>query len=101
MPLDPKVKEWLDVVTSLMPPIGSMPAAEMRALMAQAPVPQGPPVRHVENATLPGPDGPIPYRLYRPTETPTALVVYYHGGGWTFGSLDGYDVALRKLALKS
>lgn len=100
MPLDPAVKQWLDIMNSAMPKIGSMPAAEMRSLMAaaQKAAPPGPAIHYVADGTLPGPGGDIPYRLYRPSDEPVALVVFYHGGGWTLGSLDGYDTALRKLA---
>ena len=41
--------------------------------------------------TIPGPDGDIPVRVYRPmgaaTDAPRPLIVYYHGGGFVFGFL--------------
>ena len=39
-------------------------------------------------------------RIYRPAE-PTGVVVYFHGGGWVVGSLDGYDAVCRTLAHRS
>jgi acetyl esterase len=48
--------------------------------------------------TVPGPDGEIPVRVYRPTtdgEYPVA--VYYHGGGWVIGDLDSHDAVCRHL----
>jgi len=37
-------------------------------------------------------------RLYTPrTEGPHAVVVYYHGGGYMLGDLDGYDNVCRQL----
>jgi acetyl esterase len=64
----------------------------------------GPPpaVADVHDGTLPGPAGPIPYRLYRPRSDgpPPGLLVYFHGGGWVIGSLDTHDAACRSLALE-
>lgn len=56
-------------------------------------------VANVENYSIPGPDpGPIspdreiPIRVYEPDTTPPyPALVYFHGGGWTAGSLDAYD----------
>jgi acetyl esterase len=39
-------------------------------------------------------------RLYRPTEKPMkSLILYIHGGGWTFGSIDTHDGTMRNLAV--
>ncbi len=40
----------------------------------------------------------VPLRIYTPRERgPHALVVYYHGGGYVLGDLDGYDNVCRQL----
>jgi acetyl esterase len=56
-------------------------------------------VARVENRTIPGPGGPIPVRVYWP-ETGKALpvYVYFHGGGWVFGNIDGVDRPCRAIA---
>ncbi len=42
--------------------------------------------------------GTIGVRLYRPDRSGTLpLVVYYHGGGFALGDLDGYDRVCRRL----
>ena len=44
--------------------------------------------------TAAGADGDVPVRVYRPHRTdtgPLPLVVHFHGGGWTIGSLDSAD----------
>jgi len=49
-----------------------------------------PPGVAVTNRSIPGPDGDIPVRVYRPVRAaagPRPLVVYYHGGGFVFGYL--------------
>jgi acetyl esterase/lipase len=39
----------------------------------------------IEDRTLPGPAGPLPYRVYTPLATkdePSGGVVFFHGGAW-------------------
>ena len=46
------------------------------------------------DATAAGEVGPLPVRVYRPqgpSNGPLPLVVEFHGGGWTLGSLDQAD----------
>ncbi|MGI4816174.1 MAG: alpha/beta hydrolase [Janthinobacterium lividum] len=101
MPLDPKARELLNARATVLPKTGTVSAQQMRALHREllAKAPPGPPVHAVENLTIAGQGDDIPVRVYRPSATPKALIVYFHGGGWTVGSLDGWDTALRKLAL--
>src|SRR5262249_44922766 len=41
----------------------------------------------------------IPARLYvPPAQASDALLVYYHGGGWVLGTLDGFDATCAELA---
>ncbi len=62
-------------------------ASSWRAGDAQRP--PGPEVGEIVDGTLPGPEGELAYRLYRPpTAGPHPLVVYFHGGGWVLGSHD-------------
>jgi len=46
-------------------------------------------------------EGGLPARLYRPDNALDALVVYFHGGGWTIGSLETHDRACRRLAARA
>ncbi|CAA9363478.1 MAG: Esterase/lipase [uncultured Gemmatimonadetes bacterium] len=56
------------------------------------------PVGSVVNRTIPGPDGPIPVRIYTPVGTgPFPVVVYSHGGGWVIATIDTYDSSARAL----
>ena len=52
---------------------------------------------------LPGDDGPIPVRVYRPASAvgPVPAVVYLHGGGFCVGDLDTHDPSCRVLAERS
>ena len=53
----------------------------------------------VEEREIPGPDGAIPVRIYRPdAATGHPTLVYFHGGGWVVGSLDSHDGVARFLS---
>jgi acetyl esterase len=41
----------------------------------------------------------VPVRVYRPSpEADLPVVVYFHGGGWTIGTADQYDLVTRQVA---
>ncbi len=43
--------------------------------------------------------GPVPLRIYIPESTrPLPVIVYYHGGGFVFGTLNEYDALCARLA---
>jgi acetyl esterase len=55
----------------------------------------------VEDREIPGPAGPVDVRVYTPHTDQTAplpVLVYYHGGGWLFGSIEAVDRAVRLIA---
>jgi acetyl esterase/lipase len=63
------------------------------------------PVGKVEDTTVPTPSGNRTVRVYTPrlasgqqTGKPLPLLVFVHGGGWTIGSIAGYDSSARALA---
>ena len=61
-----------------------------------------PPVAHIEDCAAPGPAGPIPLRIYRPTHTANApVLVYFHGGGMVMGSNHSFEPLARTLAAQS
>jgi acetyl esterase len=48
----------------------------------------------INDLECPGPGSNLPVRLYRPNAGGVGsrpLIVNFHGGGWTFGTLDQYD----------
>jgi acetyl esterase/lipase len=51
-------------------------------------------VRIVEDLTIEG----VPARLFRPTGNEHAVLVWFHGGGWSAGSVDAFDGVTRVLA---
>jgi acetyl esterase/lipase len=57
-------------------------------------------VEHTDG-TAQGEVGPVPVRVYRPQGAvgPLPLVVNFHGGGWTLGSLDAADWLCSNVAV--
>ncbi len=85
------------------PPLRSLPPAQARlAYAAGAGVLDIPtrPMARVEDLHAPARDGhAIALRLVAPpAETPLPLLVYYHGGGFTIGSIATHDTLCRELA---
>jgi acetyl esterase len=56
------------------------------------------PVGTVTELTIPGPEGDLAARLYRPDGPgPFPVLLYFFGGGWTLGNLDTSDEVCRRL----
>jgi acetyl esterase/lipase len=53
----------------------------------------------VEDRSIPGRQSPLPVRIYRPIqEANLPVVVFFHGGGWALGGLNGHDAICRRIA---
>lgn len=62
----------------------------------------GPEMHEVRDHQVAGEDGgEFTVRVLLPSPSPTAVVVYYHGGGWVLENLAGYDTLGRQLAEKT
>ncbi|HEU4425538.1 MAG TPA: alpha/beta hydrolase [Pilimelia sp.] len=102
MPLDPQVQAMRDQrARDAVPPLYTLSvedarAADLAAIQAASGAPE--PVYEVTNTTLPGPDGDLPVRVYRPAPGPLPVLAYFFGGGWTLGSIDTSDGICRSLA---
>jgi acetyl esterase len=52
-----------------------------------------------EDRVIPGPNGPIPVRIFQTDAAhPRPIVMYFHGGGWVIGSLNTHSRPCRGLA---
>lgn len=57
------------------------------------------PCAPIEDLIVPGSGGGRPARLYGPRPgSGDGILLYLHGGGWTFGSIDSHDGITRRLA---
>ncbi|AKK27793.1 alpha/beta hydrolase [Mycobacterium sp. EPa45] len=83
-------------------PMRTRGLAAVRAGLEAAPHPDMPSMAGIEDLTAPGPAGPVPLRLYRPTTEPhPPVVVYFHGGGLVMGSNHSFEPLARELAQAS
>ena len=100
MPIDPMLLAVLEAFPMQFDDLGAMTAQEVRALFEQGNPPPGEDVASVEDLEVPGPDGPLPVRVYRPdgAAVPAPVVVFFHGGGWVLGSIATHDATCRGLA---
>jgi acetyl esterase len=105
VPLDPRVKRFLDVLAAGKPPNALDTSVEERRLgLSELMKLAGPaaPVGGIEDRTLPGPDGStLSVRIYTPegaTAAQTAGLVYFHGGGLVAGTVETHDGIARALA---
>ena len=102
MPLDSRVKRFLNLLAAGNPPDARSATVEerragLKSLMEFA----GPPpaLERVEERTLPGPGGALRIRLYSPSSAAILPgLVYFHGGGLVAGGLDTHDCIARALS---
>jgi acetyl esterase len=98
--LDPDIAAVIDALNTGFPPVHTMTGAQARAaIRARLRTPAQPePVGQVTEDTAPGPAGGIPVRIYRPTASADAVVVFAHGGGFVFCDLDTHDALCRAIS---
>lgn len=101
MKLDPQIAALIESLDSGFPPVHTMSGADARATIRSRFVAADEPeaVGSVDDVTIPGGDGPVTVRVYRPASAkPLPVVVYAHGGGFVFCDLDSHDGICRSLA---
>jgi acetyl esterase len=109
MALDPESQRLIDLMAAANRPAWNTlsPQAARDLYLSLRSGAQGPRPAHVTvvDRTIPGPDGELAVRIYRPTSAaPDArlpALVYAHGGGWVFGNLDSHDVLCAQLAIEA
>jgi acetyl esterase len=88
----------------------SMPIGKARDLFEEAARPwnEDAPAVETRNLTIASPQHTMRARLYLPKGGARlhggerfTLIIYAHGGGWTFGSIDTHDGTMRRLAQAS
>ena len=103
MPLDPRVKRFLDVLAAGHPASMTEATVEQRRRgLAELMKLAGPdtPIGAVEDRALPRPGAPLIVRSYAPLNAapaPSPGLVYFHGGGFVAGSLATHDSIARAL----
>lgn len=102
--LNPQTEALLETLgAGITPPTFTLSVAEGREMLDELFIDPDPePVGEVLETAIQGPEEPIPLRIYAPeAEGPHPVLVFFHGGGWVRGSLEGYDGLCRRLANRS
>lgn len=106
MTLHPQCRALLDGFVAAWPAIdySRIQATELRALLSgPSPFAPGDDVQAITEQTIDGPGGALRLRLYRPRGGSGALPItlYFHGGGFTCGPVEGHDNVCRTLAQRA
>lgn len=99
MTLDPDIAALIDALNTNFPRVRSMNAAQVRAVIrGRLKLPETPEqVGSVTDTAVPGDEGSIPVRIYRPDSEAAGLIVFAHGGGFVFCDLDSHDTLCRSM----
>nr|BBH87331.1 putative lipase/esterase [Thermosporothrix sp. COM3] len=97
MPVDPQVQALLDQMEALeVPPLETLPVETARAAIRTLAGERV--VGRVEDREIAGPAGKIRIRIYTPEgKGPFPVLVFAHGGGWVYGSIESHDALCREL----
>lgn len=98
MPLDVDLQQYLQQLPESSGVLSTEAIHMLRKVsphMANVSLPE---VGTVENRIILSETGDIPVRIYTPIgDGPFPVLMYFHGGGWTIGSVDTYDILCRHL----
>ena len=100
-PLDDEARALLDLVeANPQPAPWDVTLEEFRRQAHDALLISGEPepVDDVGDEEVPGAEGALRARRYRPADRDDGLLVYFHGGGFVRGDLDTHDPLCRRLA---
>jgi acetyl esterase len=103
MPLDPQLQPILDLLGGELQVEGLSPE-EVRSVSDGGITPRDETgLAAVEDIKVAGADGMLPARVYRPegVPAPSPVVVFFHGGGWTIGSIESHDSIAARIAAES
>ncbi|MEV1174469.1 alpha/beta hydrolase [Nonomuraea sp. NPDC049784] len=95
--LDKELADWLPRGPILGADERIADARRSHRVLAEGPWPT---IGSVETLLLPGPHGSVPVRVHTPStgSGPYGALVYLHGGGWTVGTLDEFEIPMRIFA---
>lgn len=105
--LDPDIAQFIAQLSAAWrehPPLESLSVEQARAVAEQVRVPWragGPVMAEQRDVTVDLPHGPMRIRLYRPDTVEAGAapaLLYLHGGGFVFFSIDSHDRLMREYA---
>lgn len=99
--LDPDLAAWLPNGPTLGADVPIAQGRRDHTVLGEGPWPD---IGSVEQLVLPGPHGSLTVRRHTPTaptSDPIGALVYIHGGGFTYGTLDEFETAMRVIAQRA
>jgi acetyl esterase/lipase len=96
--LDPELEAWLPHGPTLGADVSIAQGRRDHSVLGEGPWPE---IGAVDTLVLPGPHGSLTVRRHTPTQPssdPSGALVYIHGGGFTYGTLDEFEVPMRLIA---
>lgn len=106
--IDPEIRGFVQTVAADLAAYGdleSRPLPEVRRILESVRsrwTVGGPQMAQTVEVDVPTRHGPVRVRLYRPAgDGPRPLLVYLHGGGWTYFSIDTHDRLMREYAARA
>lgn len=96
--LDSELGAWLPNGPTLGADASIAQGRRDHTLLGKGPWPE---IGDVNTLVLPGPHGSLATRKHTPTSptsVPSGALVYIHGGGFTYGTLDEFEVPMRLIA---
>ncbi|WP_405151212.1 alpha/beta hydrolase [Sphaerisporangium sp. NBC_01403] len=99
--LDPELAAWLPNGPTLGADVPIAQGRRDHTVLGKGPWPD---IGSVEHLVLPGPHGSLTVRRHTPTaptSDPIGALVYIHGGGFTYGTLDEFETAMRVIAQRA
>ncbi|MFT4957263.1 MAG: acetyl esterase [Halobacteriales archaeon] len=107
--LDPQLANAMGDLDEELPEWHALSVESARRLEDELFSPEDPPpVDHVRQFGIDGPDGDgtvggyLPLRVYRHNaDTPAPVCLFFHGGGWVMGTLDSADDLAREIARRT
>ena|GEM_PF-402587 len=100
--LDPETVIFLDGFSKVFASIAHLSIPEQRATikeMFSVPKNQLESIERIEDKVVPGRHGSINIRLFSPkSESNLPVIIYFHRGGWVYGSIEESEMICRRLA---
>src|SRR3984957_8515600 len=96
--LDAELAAWLPTGPTLGADVSIAQGRRDHTVLGEGPWPE---IGSVDTLVLPGPHGSLAVRRHTPTtpsSSPSGALVYIHGGGFTYGTLDEFEVPMRLIA---
>ena len=103
MPLDPNISELLKIIESNpIPELSDTTINDYRKIAEESPLIKGlEEMKSTEDIELENNGHIIKMRLYTPEDSGKGIIIYFHGGGFVFGSIETHDGICRLAANKS